>query len=193
MAQLATERLLLRQWREADLAPFAALNADAEVMRYFPSCLSRSQSDGLAARIQATIACQGWGLWAVEIVQRRPFIGFVGLSRPRFEAHFTPAVEVGWRLDRRHWGNGYATEAAAAALTFGFDHLGCDEIVSFTVAANHRSLRVMRRLGMRRCPADDFDHPAVADRRLRRHVLFRISPQAWRAHPALTRTLVSDA
>jgi ribosomal-protein-alanine N-acetyltransferase len=193
MVELATGRLVLRQWRAADLVPFAALNADPEVMRYFPSPLSRSQSDELAAQIRAAIARQGWGLWAVEVVEGPPFIGFVGLNRTRFQAHFTPAVEVGWRLDRRHWGNGYATEAAAAVLRFGFDRLSWDEIVSFTAAANERSLRVMRRLGMRRDPADDFDHPAVAHHRLRRHLLFRISRQAWRARPAPTSTLVTVA
>jgi RimJ/RimL family protein N-acetyltransferase len=180
MSQLATPRLLLRQWRQADLGPFPALNADPEVMRYFPALLTREQSDQFAADLQATIARQGWGLWAVEVLDGAPFIGFVGLNQPRFQAHFRPAVEVGWRLDRRYWGHGYATEAAAASLTFGFDQLGCDEIVSFTAAANHASRRVMQRLGMSHDPADDFDHPAVPDGPLRRHVLFRLSRENWR-------------
>lgn len=180
MSELATPRLLLRQWRQADLDPFAALNADPEVMHYFPAPLTREQSDQFAGHVQATIARQGWGLWAVEVFNTAPFIGFVGLNQPRFEAHFTPAVEVGWRLDRRYWGHGYATEAAAASLTCGFDQLGRDEIVSFTAAVNDQSRRVMQRLGMRHDTADDFDHPAVPDGPLRRHVLYRMSRENWR-------------
>jgi RimJ/RimL family protein N-acetyltransferase len=176
MSQLGTRRLLLRQWRRADLASFATLNADPEVMRYFPAPLTRRQSDEFAAHVQATIAGQGWGLWAVEVPDRAPFIGFVGLNRPRF----TPAVEVGWRLDRRYWGHGYATEAAAASLTFGFERLDCDEIVSFTATANDPSRRVMQRLGMSHDPADDFDHPAVPGGPLRRHLLFRMARESWR-------------
>ncbi|MGO9971331.1 MAG: GNAT family N-acetyltransferase [Solirubrobacteraceae bacterium] len=186
MPELATPRLLLRQWRQADLDPFAALNADPEVMRYFPAPLTKAQSDQFAAHVQAMIARQGWGLWAVELVDVAPFIGFVGLNQPRFEAHFTPAVEVGWRLDRRYWGHGYATEAARASLTFGFDRLGRDEVVSFTAAVNDQSRRVMQRLGMSHDPADDFDHPAIPVGPLRRHVLYRMSRENRqdRAHAA---------
>jgi RimJ/RimL family protein N-acetyltransferase len=181
VAELVTSRLRLRQWRDADVNPFAALNADPEVMRHFPGCLTRDQSEELATSIRATIDRQGWGLWAVEVAAGPSFIGFVGLNRPRFNAHFTPAVEVGWRLARASWGNGYATEAAAAALSFGFEQLDLGEIVSFTAPVNERSIRVMRRLGMRREPADDFDHPNVSDGPLRRHVLYRISKDDWRA------------
>jgi RimJ/RimL family protein N-acetyltransferase len=173
VTELSTARLVLRQWRGADLEPFAALNADLEVMQYFPAPLTRRQSDALAARNQGTIARQGWGLWAVEVIDGPPFIGFVGLNRATFEARFTPAVEVGWRLARGYWGNGYATEAAAAAIEWGFDRLRLDQIVSFTAAVNERSSRVMERLGMTRDPTDDFDHPLVSDGPLRRHVLFR--------------------
>jgi RimJ/RimL family protein N-acetyltransferase len=180
MSEPATQRLLLRQWRQADLGPFAALNAEPEVMRYFPAPLTREQSDQFAAHVQATIARQGWGLWAVEVPGTASFIGFVGLNPPRFQAHFMPATEVGWRLDRRYWGQGYATEAAAASLTFGFDRLGRDEVVSFTAAVNDQSRRVMQRLGMSHDPADDFDHPAVPDGPLRRHVLYRMSRENWR-------------
>jgi RimJ/RimL family protein N-acetyltransferase len=172
--QLRTARLVLREWRESDLAPFAQLNADPEVMRYFPGVLTRAQSDTLAAQVQARFAEQGWGLWAVEAPQIAPFIGFVGLGRVPFEAHFTPAVEVGWRLDRRHWGCGYATEAARAAIEFAFDELECEQVVSFAVLANDRSRAVMERLGMTHDQADDFDHPAVAAGPLRRHALYRI-------------------
>jgi RimJ/RimL family protein N-acetyltransferase len=178
--ELTTERLLLRQWRDNDLKPFAALNADSEVMRYFPAPLTPAQSDEFARYVYATIDRQGWGLWAVEVRGGAPFIGFVGLNRPSFEAHFTPAVEVGWRLDKRHWGHGYATEAASASLTFAFEQLHLAEVVSFTTAANEPSRRVMQRLGMTHDPAEDFDHPRVAEGPLRRHVLYRVSAQQWR-------------
>ena len=179
MQALVSRRLRLRQWQKADMAPFAELNADPEVMRYFPATLTRAQSDQFAAGARAAIDRQGWGLWAVEVAGGAAFIGFVGLNKVRFEAHFTPAVEVGWRLARGHWGNGYATEAAAAALAFGFGQLELDEVVSFTAAINDRSVSVMRRLGMTRDPADDFDHPNVAGGELRRHVLYRISKDQW--------------
>ena len=179
MSELTTGRLKLRQWRDADLAPFAALNADPEVMRYFPSTLAQEQSDEFAGYVYETIERQGWGLWAVEVTDGPPFIGFVGLNRVSFEEHFTPAVEVGWRLDRPFWGNGYATEAAAAAVTFGFEQLDLEEIVSFTSTVNEPSIRVMRRLGMRRDAAGDFDHPRVAEGSpLRRHVLYRLAKHA---------------
>lgn len=181
MVELRTRRLLLRQWKESDLSPFAALNADPEVMRYFPAVLTREQSDALAQRVQAMIDQQGWGLWAVEVTQTQQFIGFVGLNHAEFQAHFTPAVEVGWRLAQSSWGKGYATEAATAATAFGFDELGLAEIVSFTAAVNQRSRRVMERLNMTRDSADDFDHPAVSEGPLRRHVLFRLSAEA--EHP----------
>lgn len=180
MAELTTQRLLLREWREEDLAPFAALNGDPEVMRYFPHELTRAQSDEFARYVQGMIAVHGWGLWAVEVYGGAPFIGFVGLNRPRFEAHFTPAIEIGWRLDRPYWGHGYATEAAGAALTFAFEDLGSSEVVSFTSLINERSIRVMRRLGMSHDPADDFDHPAVPAGPLRRHALYRITHEQWR-------------
>ena len=172
---LRTERLLLRAWRDEDLAPFAALNADPAVMEYFPAVLSRPESDAAAAHIRAELAERGFGLWAVEAPGVAPFIGFTGLAVPRFEAHFTPCVEMGWRLARAHWGRGYAPEAARAALAHGFGALGLDEIVSFTVVGNARSRRVMEKLGMTHAPADDFDHPSLPPgHRLRRHVLYRI-------------------
>jgi RimJ/RimL family protein N-acetyltransferase len=175
VAELRTERLLLRQWRDEDLAPFAALSADPEVMRHFPRPLTRAESDAFALDQQASIAARGWGLWAASVADEGPFIGFVGLWMPRFEAHFMPAVEVGWRLSPEFWGHGYATEAASAAITFGFDELSLDEIVSFTTVANERSRRVMERLGMTHDPADDFDHPRLAPGDpLRRHVLYRL-------------------
>jgi RimJ/RimL family protein N-acetyltransferase len=175
VSELITDRLQLRQWREADLEPFAALNADPEVMRYFPATLTRTQSHEFAGYVQQTIERQGWGLWAVEVSDGPAFIGFVGLNRVTFQEHFTPAVEVGWRLARPYWGNGYATEAATAALSFGFEQLDLAEIVSFTTTSNEPSIRVMRRLGMRHDAAGDFDHPRVPEGSpLRRHVLYRL-------------------
>lgn len=173
VAELSTERLVLRQWRDSDLAPFAELNADPEVMRHFPAPMAREESDSFAQMVRQTIEGQGWGLWAVGVTGGRDYIGFVGLNTPRFEAPFMPAVEVGWRLARDHWGHGYATEAARAATAFGFDELNLDEIVSFTAPANERSRRVMGRLGMTHDPRDDFDHPRVPAR-LNPHVLYRL-------------------
>lgn len=177
-----TERLLLRQWTAADREPFAALNADPEVARYLTGPMSRADSDALADRIEAGFEANGFGLWAIERTATGEFVGFTGLSRPRFEAHFTPAVEVGWRLARSAWGHGYATEAARAALEYGFGPARLDEIVSFTTNANARSRAVMNRLGMTRDPADDFDHPMLDQaHRLRPHVLYRLTRARWRA------------
>ena len=175
MTELRTARLLLRQWREEDREPFAALNADPIVMEHFPSTMTRADSDAYVDRVMETIAERGWGTWAVEVIATREFIGFVGLNVPRFEAHFTPAVEIGWRLARRAWGHGYATEAARAVLAFAFDELELDEVVSFTTPANTRSRRVMERIGMTRDPADDFDHPNVTVERVKPHVLYRLA------------------
>ena len=178
---LATPRLRLRPWRDGDLPAFAAMNADPVVMRHFPGTLDRAGSDALVGRIGEHFARHGFGLWAVEAPGVAAFVGFVGLAVPGFQAHFTPCAEVGWRLARGHWGRGYATEAARAALAFGFERAGLDEIVSFTVPANLGSRRVMERLGMRRSPADDFDHPALPEGSpLRRHVLYRLSRADWR-------------
>jgi RimJ/RimL family protein N-acetyltransferase len=174
--EIRTERLILRRWRDTDLEPFARLNADPEVMAHLPALLDRAASDALAKRIREHFERHGFGLWAVEAPGVAPFLGFVGLSIPRFTAAFTPCVEVGWRLARGYWGKGYATEAARAALDVGFVNVGLDEIVSFTVPANGRSIAVMQRLGMTRDPADDFDHPSLPpDHPLRRHVLYRLT------------------
>jgi RimJ/RimL family protein N-acetyltransferase len=175
--ELRTERLL-RRWREEDLETFARLNADPEVMRHFKSTLDRPASDLLAGRIESGFDERGFGLWAVEVPDEAPFIGFVGLDRAVFPAPFTPAVEVGWRLARAYWGRGYATEGARAALAFGFDRLGLAEIVSLTTHGNTRSRAVMERLGMTRNPDDDFDHPSLPEGHpLRRHVLYRLRRQ----------------
>lgn len=183
--ELRTERLLLRRWRAADREPFAALNADPEVMEHFPAPLSRTESDALLEAIEAGFEHHGFGLWALEPLDGGGLAGFTGLALPRFEAHFTPAVEVGWRLARPAWGQGYATEAAEAALAYGFGQAGLTEVVSFTTVANSRSRAVMERLGMSRDPAEDFDHPSLPpDHPQRRHVLYRLSAPAARPAPS---------
>lgn len=144
-------------------------------MEFLPQALTREESDTLATRICEHFDRYGFGLWAVEVKGGAQFIGFIGLSVPRFEAHFTPCVEVGWRLAYEHWGKGYATEGARAAVAFGFDELGLDEIVSFTVPEHQHSRRVMERIGMTHSSTDDFDHPGLSEgHRLRRHVLYRL-------------------
>ncbi len=169
-----TPRLVLRRFLPEDREPFAALNADPRVMGHFPKRLDRGESDAMADRIEGHFDKHGFGPWAVEVKDGAPFIGFIGLAVPRFEAHFTPAVEVGWRLAFDAWGHGYATEGARAALAYAFEAVGVREVVSYTVPGNDRSRRVMVRLGMRRDEADDFDHPLVPEGSpLRRHVLYR--------------------
>jgi RimJ/RimL family protein N-acetyltransferase len=178
--EIRTHRLRLRAWRREDREPFAAMCADPRVMEHFPSLQSREESDASIDRIEAHFARYGFGLWALEITGVTPFAGLLGLCHPRFEASFTPCVEIGWRLQVEHWGRGYATEGARAALAFGFETLGLPEIVSMTVPANVRSRRVMEKLGMRRHPGDDFDHPMVQEGHpLRRHVLYRLKQVDW--------------
>jgi ribosomal-protein-alanine N-acetyltransferase len=185
---LATDRLTLRRWREADLAPFADLNADQTAMRFMPSVMTVEETRALIARIEEHFRAHGFGIWAVEAVGVAPFVGFVGLQRVGFEAPFTPAVEIGWRLAPAYWGRGYATEGARAALRFGFEELNLDQIVSFTVPANKASWSVMERIGMTRDPGGDFDHPRLPiGHALRRHVLYRMGRDAWeRRHLAGT-------
>jgi len=177
--EIATPRLLLRRWRAADRAPFAAMNADPTVMEHFPTTLSATDSDAFVDRIEKHFSEHGYGLWAVEVSGQ--FIGFTGLSWATWEADFTPALEVGWRLARQAWGHGYASEAATAALQRGFQHV--PSIVSFTALTNQRSVRVMERIGMRY--EADFDHPRVPDRhRLKRHALYRANRETWPTAPA---------
>ena len=175
--RLRTERILLRPWRDDDLEPFAALNADPDVMEWFPSTLSRQESDDAVNRYRDHARQYGYAMQPVEVPGVSPFIGLVGLQHVRFQASFTPAVEVGWRLNREHWGQGYASEAARAWLRYGFEQLGLEEIVSFTAVGNVRSRAVMERVGMTRTGAEGFDHPFVPiGHPLRRHVLYRIRP-----------------
>ena len=174
--EIRTARLRLRRWLPSDREPFAELNADPVVMKHFPALLSREESDAGIARVEAHFDQHGFGFWAVEVPGSASFIGFIGLAIPRFQAHFTPCVEIGWRLAAAFWNRGYATEGAQAALKFGFEVLGLPEIVSLTVPGNLASRRVMEKIGMVRNPEDDFDNPLVTEGHpLRRHVLYR----AW--------------
>jgi RimJ/RimL family protein N-acetyltransferase len=175
-ATLSGHRVCLRRWRDEDRHAFAAMNADARVMQFFAGSLSPVESDAMVDRIRKHFDEHGFGLWAIEVPGVAPFIGFAGLTWARFSAPFTPCVEVGWRLAFEHWRHGYATEAARLALGYGFGTLALSEIVSFTSATNLRSRAVMERLGMRRDPAEDFDHPGLPENHpLRRHVLYRLS------------------
>jgi RimJ/RimL family protein N-acetyltransferase len=174
--KIETERLILRNWRESDREPWAAMNADPRVREFFPALLTRDQSDGWIASFMAWQARDGFTFWAVEEKASGALAGFTGLTRVDFEAAFAPAVEIGWRLAHRFWGRGYATEAARACLDYGFNALGLPEIVSFAVVANVRSRRVMERIGMIRDPAGDFDHPRLpAGHPLRRHAFYRLA------------------
>lgn len=171
---LETSRLRLRQWCAADAIPLAALNADPEVMRYFPAPLQRTESDAMMARCQQMIADVGYGFWALERLEDRAFLGFVGIKPAPDNLDFAPVLEVGWRLTRHAWGKGYATEAAHEALRFAFETLQHKEVVSFTAVDNQRSWAVMERLGMQR--AGTFEHPALPEgHALRTHVLYRLT------------------
>jgi len=175
-----TERLILREWRDADVAPFIKINADPVVMEFFPQTLSEDRTRRFVDRIRTRWRQFGYSLWAVERKDSAGFIGYVGLWPATFPAHFTPAVEVGWRLAADQWGHGYATEGARAALDYAFGKLDFPEIVSFTSTINVRSWRVMERLGMRRDPSGDFEHPDVPEGHpLRPHVLYRIRREDW--------------
>lgn len=177
--ELITERCRLRQWRDSDRPAFAALNQDPVVMRFFPALQDEAESNARVDAISAAIAARGWGLWALEIPGVTDFAGFVGLNAPGWQAHFTPCVEIGWRLAAAHHGKGYATEAAREALRYGFEELGLDEIVALTIPANAPSRRVMEKLGMVRDETADFDHPLIDPAHpTARHVLYRLSRPA---------------
>lgn len=171
---LETPRLILRPWKNEDRAPFAEMGQDPEVMRFFPKLLSREESDAMVDKLQGIIDEKGWGIWALELKSTNEFIGFTGLNIPRFEAHFTPCVEIGWRLKKEFWNKGYATEAARESLRFGFEILKLEEIVAMAVKENVASTNVMVKLGMTYDPTADFDHPLVPNENLKRHVLYRL-------------------
>ncbi|WP_066952152.1 GNAT family N-acetyltransferase [Streptomyces lushanensis] len=174
MAELHTDRLVLRRWQDSDLEPWAAMNADPEVREHLGDLLTREQSDASVAQFQAEFDRRGYGWWAVQLRATGGFIGFAGLDQVDDGMPFT-GVEIGWRLARSAWGQGYATEAALAGLAFGFETLGLHEILAVTTATNLRSQAVMRRIGMSRDPADDFDDPAEPEGPLRPNVLYRIA------------------
>jgi RimJ/RimL family protein N-acetyltransferase len=177
---LRTERTLMRRWRESDLAPFAALNADPAVMEHFPEALTAEQTATAIEWIEAGFEDRGYGLWAVELPGESSLIGFVGLQPAPAEMPFAPAVEIGWRLAAEFWGRGLASEAARAAMAFAFGQARLEQLVSFTASTNTRSMRVMERLGMHRDPTEDFDNPRVAiGHPLRPHVLYRIDRAGW--------------
>lgn len=173
---IETGRLILRRWTPSDRAPFAQLNADPRVMEFLPSCLTREESERLIdERIEPHFEKHGFGLYAAQLRESGEFIGFIGLAVPNFTAHFTPCVEIGWRLAADFWGRGLATEGARAVADHAFGHLQLDTLVSMTVPANIRSRRVMEKIGMTHNPADDFDHPNLPEGHpLRRHVLYRL-------------------
>lgn len=174
---IQTERLALRSWMESDRDAFARLNADRRVMAFLPHVLSREKSDGSFDRIQAHFRRHGFGLFAAALRDDDAFIGFIGLFMPSFEAHFTPCVEIGWRLAVEYWNRGLATEGARAVVRYAFDVLRLDELVSFTVPANARSRRVMEKIGMTLDPEGGFDHPSLPPGHpFRPHVLYRLKP-----------------
>ncbi len=180
MPVLETERLLLRRWRGSDREPFARLNSDLRVMEFMPGPLTREESDAFVARIESHFEKYGFGLFAAEMQRDHSFIGFMGLSVPTFQAHFTPCVEIGWRLAADHWGRGLATEGGQEIFRYAFGVLELESLVSFTAAVNLRSQRVMQRLGMTHDPAEDFDHPRLPEGHpLRRHVLYRLRRAEW--------------
>jgi RimJ/RimL family protein N-acetyltransferase len=171
------ENLRLRQWLDTDLEPYSAMNADPEVMRHFPALLTRNESAVSLDRLRRAIDERGWGFWVVDV--DGVFAGFTGLNAPSFTAPFTPCIEVGWRLRREFWGRSLAYRAARQAVQYGFDSLKLSAIVSFTAVANARSRRLMERLGFKRDPAQDFDHPLIPEgHSLRRHVFYRLTPGA---------------
>ncbi|MGF6351054.1 GNAT family N-acetyltransferase [Variovorax sp. W2I14] len=182
LIEFDTARLRLRQWRKSDCAPFAAMAADPEVMEFLLPLPTRADSDAMVERGRTRIAENGWGFWAVEHKATGEFIGFTGLNVPLAALPFSPCVEIGWRLARHAWGQGFATEAARGALQVGFERLGFDEIVAFTAVGNLRSAAVMERIGMHEDVAAAFDHPLVPEGHpLRRHRLYRLDRAAWAA------------
>jgi RimJ/RimL family protein N-acetyltransferase len=183
VTELRTERLALRSWRDSDLAPWAAMNADLEVREHLGDLLTREQSEASVARFQADFEERGYGWWAVEVLSTGEFIGLAGLDQVDDGLPFT-GVEIGWRLARSAWGHGYATEAALASLDFGFDVLGLAEILAVTTVGNLRSQAVMRRIAMTTDPADDFDDPDAPEGPLRWNVLYRIARGPFFAPPA---------
>jgi len=177
--QLETERLKLRQWKDSDFPIFSEMNADPIVMKYYPNTLSEDESNTLANKCRELISKQSWGFWAVETKKEKEFIGFVGLHKPTYDLPFTPCVEIGWRLGKKYWGKGYATEAALEALKFAFEELKLNEVYSFASVSNTQSWAVMERLNMRNLEKN-FEHPIIPEKHpLREHVLYKITAEQW--------------
>ena len=173
--ELKTKRLLLRQWKKSDLIPFSKMNNDPKVMEFFPSTLIKLESDKLAKKIQKELQEEKFGLWAVEVIDVAPFIGFIGLHNVSFTAHFTPAIEMAWKLGFKYWNKGYALEGAQAVVDYAFNTLGLDQIVSFTPTKNLRSIKLMKKLNMAHDPKDNFNHPKLTrNNSLSLHVLYRL-------------------
>jgi len=176
---LETERLILRRWQDSDREPFAAMNADPRVMEFFPDVLTREESDQLIENIESHFDNRGFGLFATELKAEKKFVGFIGLHVASFQAHFTPCVEIGWRIATPYWGKGLATEGSREVVRYAFEWLRLESLVSFTVPENVASRRLMEKLGMTHDPAEDFDHPKLPPgHRLRRHVLYRLKNPA---------------
>ncbi|MCR4316972.1 MAG: GNAT family N-acetyltransferase [Planctomycetes bacterium] len=179
IAILETERLILRQWRDSDYDEWARLCGDQDVMRYFPKTLTREESDAAATRFRGLIAERGWGIFAAEVKGGAEFIGFIGLHMTNPALPFPTQVEVGWRLLKEHWGNGYATEGARESLRFAFEELALDEVLSFTAIVNERSWKVMERIGMTKAGLV-FEHPLLpAGSELARHILYKITREEF--------------
>lgn len=179
VVELKTDRLILRQWKESDLLPFAKMNADPEVMEYYPSTISESESNQLANRIKGFITKRSWGFWAVETINENEFIGFVGLHKPTYDLPVSSCVEVGWRFSKKYWGKGYATEAAKESLRFAFEDLQLNEVYSFASVSNKKSCSVMERLNMVNT-GNNFEHPIIPEgHSLREHVLYKIIKKQW--------------
>jgi len=182
MQSIETQRLILREWKPEDLVPFAAINQDPKVMEYFFKPLTEIETAAMIEKIKKHFTKHGFGLFACILKNTSTCIGFVGLSIPEFDAHFMPSVEIGWRLSSNVWNKGYATEAALAVLKAGFEQYGLQEIVSFTVPANHRSIRVMEKIGLKRDLEGNFNHPRVpVGNPLRNHVLYRMTKEQYEA------------
>lgn len=184
IVELETKRLFLRKWKQSDLKKFAELNLDPEVMEYLPTISSEEESNQLADKIISRLSENSWGFWAIETKDDHSFIGFVGLNEPKYELPVKPCVEIGWRLARKYWGNGYATEAGKASLAFAFNNLDVNEIYSFISIANKRSQAVMERLQLVNIHSN-FDHPSIPfDSQYREHVLYKIDKEDWVASQA---------
>ncbi len=182
MMKIESPRLILRSWKESDIAPFASMNQDPKVMEFFLSISSPEESEAMANRFQKQIDDKGYGPWAVELKSTGEFIGFIGLLIVAPHFHFAPAIEAGWRLSQKHWGQGLATEGAIEVLQIAFEDLNLEEVVSMTAALNLPSQRVMQKIGMNHLAADDFNHPKIEQNHpLCKHVLFRAKREIWSA------------